>query len=237
MKRFYKEVGVDHAPEGFRILLDGKPIKTPGRRTLLLPTQALALAIAEEWRGQGEEIVPISMPMLRMANTTLDGVSQTRDAVIAAIMRFGEHELLCYRAQSPAELALLQAAEWAPMLEWVHARYGVRLLISTGVVHVQQPPETLARLGEVVAAYDDFALAALHVMASITASLVLARAWLKMPSMRRRLFNCRGLTRLIRPGFGAKTPRPQRGPGRWPGRWMWLRLFWLLVGLDGSAGS
>lgn len=174
MKRFYKEVGVDHAPEGFRILLDGKPIKTPGRRTLLLPTQALALAIAEEWRGQGEEIVPISMPMLRMANTTLDGVSQTRDAVIAAIMRFGEHELLCYRAQSPAELALLQAAEWAPMLEWVHARYGVRLLISTGVVHVQQPPETLARLGEVVAAYDDFALAALHVMASITASLVLA---------------------------------------------------------------
>ena len=173
MKRFYKEVGVDHAPGGFRILLDGKPIKTPGRRTLLLPTQALALAIAGEWRGQREEIVPISMPMLRMANTALDGVSQTRDAVIAAILRFGEHELLCYRAQSPAELALLQAAEWAPMLEWVHARYGVRLLISNGVVHVQQPPETLARLGEAVAAYDDFALAALHVMASITASLVL----------------------------------------------------------------
>ncbi len=176
MKRFYEEVGVDHAPEGFRILLDGKPVKTPGRRTLLLPTQALALAIADEWRAQGEEIVPISMPMLRMANTALDGISHTRDAVIAAILRFGQHELLCYRAQSPAELAALQAAEWRPMLEWVHSHFGVRLLTSTGVIHVQQPPETLARLGEAVAAHDDFALAALHVAASITASLVLALA-------------------------------------------------------------
>jgi chaperone required for assembly of F1-ATPase len=176
MKRFYKDAGMDHPPEGFRILLDGKPVKTPGRRTLLLPTQALALAIVEEWRGQGEEIIPISMPMLRMANTVLDGVSQSRDAVIAAILRFGEHELLCYRAQSPAELALLQAAEWAPMLEWVYSHYGVRFLTSAGVVHVEQPPAILARLGEAVAAYDDFALAALHVTASITGSLVLALA-------------------------------------------------------------
>lgn len=176
MKRFYKEVGADHAPEGFRILLDGKPVKTPGRRTLLLPTRALALAIAEEWRAQGEEIVPISMPMLRMANTALDGVSQTRNAVIAAILRFGQHELLCYRAQSPAELAALQAAEWTPMLEWIHSQYGVRLLTSTGVIHVQQPTETLARLGEAVGAHDDFALAALHVASSITGSLVLALA-------------------------------------------------------------
>jgi chaperone required for assembly of F1-ATPase len=176
MKRFYKSVGVDHAPECFRILLDGEPVETPGRRTLLLPTQALALAIAEEWHGQGEEIIPISMPMLRMANTALDGVSQTRDAVIAAILRFGEYELLCYRAESPAELAALQAAEWAPLLEWVYAHYGVRLLTSSGVAYIEQPPETLTRLGAAVAAYDDFALAALHVTASITGSLVLALA-------------------------------------------------------------
>lgn len=176
MKRFYKEVGVDHTPEGYRILLDGKPVKTPGRRNLLLPTQALALAIAEEWRAQDDAIVPISMPMLRMANTTLDGISQTRDAVIAAILRFGEHELLCYRAESPAELAALQAAEWTPMLEWVHSRHDVRLLTSTGVVHFEQPPATLARLADAIASHDDFALAALHVTASITGSLVLALA-------------------------------------------------------------
>jgi chaperone required for assembly of F1-ATPase len=176
MKRFYKDAGVDETPQGYRVLLDGKPIKTPGRRELLLPTQALALAIADEWRIQGDEIVPISMPMLRMANTVLDGVSQTREAVIAAILRFGEHELICYPAPSPVELAALQAAEWAPMLEWVYSRYGVRLLASTGVVPVEQPPEALARLGEAVAIHDDFALAALHVTASITGSLVLALA-------------------------------------------------------------
>jgi chaperone required for assembly of F1-ATPase len=176
MKRFYKEVGVDHTPEGFRILLDGQPVKTPGRRNLSLPTQALARAIAEEWRSQGAEIIPTSMPMLRMANTVLDGIRQTRDAVTAAILRFGEHELLCYRAQSPTELVSLQSAQWDPMLEWVSAHYGVRLLTGSGVVHVQQPPDTMARLGEAVAAHDDFALAALHVTASITGSLVLALA-------------------------------------------------------------
>lgn len=176
MKRFYKMVGVDHTPEGFRILLDGKPVATPGRRTLLLPTQALALVIAEEWRAQGEDIKPVSMPMLRMANTTQDGIGATRDAVIAAILRFGEHDLLCYRAQSPAELALLQAAEWDPMLEWVYSRHGVRLATTIGVVHFEQPPEALARLREAVAAHSDYGLAALHVVASITSSLVLALA-------------------------------------------------------------
>src|SRR5262249_27484651 len=141
-----------------------------------LPTKSLAMAIAEEWRVQGEKIDPVSMPMLRMANTALDGIRQTRDAVIAAISRFGENELLCYRADSPAELAALQAAEWTPMLDWAQAHYGVRFLLGNGIVHVEQKPETLVLLGEVLAGYDDFALAALHVFASITGSLVLALA-------------------------------------------------------------
>lgn len=176
MKRFYKSVAVDPTPEGFRIFLDGKPVITPGRDALLLPTQAMADTIAEEWRLQGEEIIPVSMPMLRLANTTLDGVSKTREAVVAAILRFGEHDLICYRAEGPAALAARQQQAWDPMLDWVASRFGVSLTAATGLGHIAQPAETMARLGQAIAAYDDFALASLHVMASITGSLVLALA-------------------------------------------------------------
>jgi chaperone required for assembly of F1-ATPase len=176
VKRFYKEVSVASSPDGFRVLLDGKPVKTPGRNTLLLPTPALAEAVAQEWRAQDEKIVPASMPMLRLANTTLDGVAQTRPAVIAAILRFGEHELICYRASTPAELAARQLEAWTPMLDWAASRYGARLKTGAGLAPIAQPPEALARLKEAIAARDDFALTALHVMASITGSLVLALA-------------------------------------------------------------
>jgi chaperone required for assembly of F1-ATPase len=176
MKRFYKTVSVAQSQDGYRILLDGKPVQTPGQGRLLLPTRALAEAIAQEWRAQGEKIVSAAMPMLRLANTALDGVAQTREAVIAAILRFGEHDLICYRASAPAELAARQLEAWTPLLDWAASRYGARLEAGAGMAHIAQPPEALDRLREAVAARDDFALAALHVMASITASLVLALA-------------------------------------------------------------
>ena len=108
MKRFYKDVSVGVAEDGFRILLDGRPVKTPAKNMLALPTRALAEAVADEWRGQGEEIAPAAMPFLRLANTVIDGVVGNRDGVIDAILRFGENDLLCYRAAQPADLAALQ---------------------------------------------------------------------------------------------------------------------------------
>jgi chaperone required for assembly of F1-ATPase len=176
MKRFYRDVTVEETPQGFRILLDGKPVRTPGRNLLLLPSRALAEAIAGEWRAQGETIEPVSMPMLRLANTALDGIGKTRNEVIAAMLRFGEHDLICYRAADPAALAARQMDAWTPMLDWAAARHGARLAAGAGLVHIPQPPEALARLSQAVAARDDFSLAALHVMASITGSLVLALA-------------------------------------------------------------
>ena len=176
MKRFYKIVAAEQTPEGIRILLDGKPVQTPGRHALLLPTQALAEAIAAEWRAQGDKIDPVTMPMLRLANTVLDGVKTNRAEVIAAITRFGAHDLLCYRAEAPASLATRQAEEWDAMLDWAAERYGARLSVTSGVGHVAQPPEALGALEHAVAAPDDFALAGLHVIASITGSLVLALA-------------------------------------------------------------
>ena len=175
MKRFYKDVSVDAAPQGFRILLDGKPVLTPGRGMLLLPTKVLAEAVAGEWRAQGEKILPAAMPMLRLANTVLDGVAKKRDDVIAAILRFGEHDLLCYRAEDE-KLGQRQTAQWDPVLDWAATHFDARLSTIAGVTHIAQPPEALARLKQAIAAQDDFALGALHVLASITGSLLLGLA-------------------------------------------------------------
>jgi len=176
MKRFYKDVAVDRTAEGWRILLDGKPVKTPGRNDLLLPQARLADVIAGEWRAQADEVAPVSMPMLRLANTVIDGVTPNRESVIAAILRFGEHDAICHRATWPAELVARQGEAWTPMLEWAASRHGARLETIVGFGEITQPPGTLDKLRGAVAAYDDFALAALHVMASITGSLVLALA-------------------------------------------------------------
>lgn len=175
MKRFYKDAAVEKGEDGFRVLLDGKPVRTPGGAMLALPSAALAENIAAEWRGQGDEVVPTAMPMLRLANTVQDGVATNRDAVIDAILRFGEHELLCYRAEDPV-LAARQASLWTPMLDWVSDTLGVTLKIGTGVMHVEQAPDTLAKLRAAIAAHDAYALAALHVIASITGSLILGLA-------------------------------------------------------------
>ena len=174
MKRFYESVGTENGETGFHVLLDGKKVRTPARHVLTLPTAALAEAIAEEWCAQGDEIVPTSMPLLRLANTAQDGIGPARADVIAAILRFGENDLLCYRGEG--ELKRRQAEAWDPMLAWAADSFGARLHVTEGVGHIAQPPEALAALERAIAAHDDYALAALHVFASITGSLVLGLA-------------------------------------------------------------
>jgi chaperone required for assembly of F1-ATPase len=143
---------------------------------LCLPTQKLAEAIAAEWRAQTDEIVPTAMPLLRLANTAIDGIAANREATIAAILRFGDNDLLCYRAREPQALAARQAQGWDPVLAWAQTRLGAPLAVAADVTHIDQPPETLAALAAAVAAHDDFALAGLHMIASVTGSLVLALA-------------------------------------------------------------
>ena len=175
MKRFYNEVTVEETADGFRFLLDGKPVQTPARRPLLLPTRALAEAIAEEWRNQDDEMRPADMPLTRFVNTVLDGIQDARSEMIDAVLRFGENDLLSYRAETPVELAARQL-DWNVFLDWAADRYDARLATTPGIGHVDQSPETLAALGRAVEARDAFELAALHVLASITGSLVLGLA-------------------------------------------------------------
>lgn len=176
MKRFYKDVSVGSGEGGFAVLLDGRPVRTPGGNVLALPTEKLAAAIAAEWRAQGEEIVPTAMPLLRLANTVIDGVAARRADVTDAVMRFAQNDLLCYRAHQPPDLVARQSLGWDPWLDWVRRRHDANLTVATGLTHVDQTDDALAALRKAVDELDPFALGALHVIASITGSLVLALA-------------------------------------------------------------
>ena len=176
MKRFYKDVSVAPTGSGFAVLLDGKPVKTPARGSLILPTETLALVIAQEWRNQDGDVIAATMPLLRLANTVIDGVAKNRADVIAAILRFGENDLLCYRAHQPPDLARRQREAWDPLLDWVRQRHGARMRIAAGLGHVDQTPDALAALREPLEGFDAFTLGGVHVIASITGSLVLALA-------------------------------------------------------------
>ena len=176
MKRFYKGVSVGPAENGFTVLLDGKPVRTPGRNLLVLPTETLAAAIAEEWQAQDDEVVATTMPLLRLANTVVDGVAANRAGVIGTILRFGENDLICYRAHQPPELARRQAEGWDPLLDWAAREHGANMRVAQGLTHVDQRPEALAGLRQALEMRDAFSLGALHVIASITGSAVLALA-------------------------------------------------------------
>ncbi|MEJ1969526.1 MAG: ATP12 family protein [Rhizomicrobium sp.] len=172
MKRFYKTVAVggDNA-----ILLDGRTVKTPAGAPLAPPSRALAEAVADEWRRQGDKVVPASMPLTKLANTAIDQVPRHREALIKELTGFGGADLLSYRAEEGA-LAARQAAQWDELLDWANETLDAHLSVTTGLVHVPQPPETLAAFARVLAAQDDWTLSALQTLTTITGSLVLALA-------------------------------------------------------------
>ena len=173
MKRFWTEVSV--GPDRV-VSLDGRPVRTPGRVPLALPTDALADAVAAEWRSVGERVDPRAMPLTGLANAAIDRIAPDPAAFAAGLARYGASDLLCYRAAAPAELAARQAVAWDQVLDWARWRYDVRIEVATGVVPVAQPPATLQRLGDAVAALDAWTLAALSPVVTITGSLLLGLA-------------------------------------------------------------
>ncbi|WP_242147817.1 ATP12 family chaperone protein [Sphingomonas sp. BAUL-RG-20F-R05-02] len=173
MKRFWKDVSVD-AELGVR--LDGKPLRTPGRTPLLLPTRALADAVADEWRASGETVDPRGMPLTGLSNAAIDRIAPDPATFAAGLAAYAESDLLCYRADAPEELADRQRAAWDPLLDWARHRYDVHFEIVIGIMHRAQPLATLARLGEAVAARGPFELAALSPVVTIGGSLVAALA-------------------------------------------------------------
>jgi chaperone required for assembly of F1-ATPase len=176
VKRFYEKVSSGAAGEGFGIELDGKAVKTPAGQPLVLPTAALAEAVAGEWEAQGETIVPSSMPLTQLASTAIDRMKLTRGQVRDFIVDFGASDLLCYRGDEPSDLAELQAVRWQPWLDWSARKLGAPLAVASGVVPVEQAPASLAALRRRVESYDDWVLTALQSLAPCLGSLVLALA-------------------------------------------------------------
>lgn len=173
MKRFWTMVTLD---DDRVVQLDGKPVRTPGRVPLALPTIALGEAVADEWRAVEETINPLAMPLTGLANAAIDRVVPDRALFARGLAGYAESDLLCYRADAPDDLVALQRAAWDVLLDWARDRYDVSIEIATGIVHRPQSMATLARLGEAIAARDAFALAALSPIVTIGGSLIAALA-------------------------------------------------------------
>lgn len=175
-KRFYKTVSVAETADGYGVMLDGRAIKTPKRRALSVPTAALAEAVAAEWEAQGETIDPHTMPLTQLANTVIDGVADTADAVAASFAGFARADLLCYRAAYPESLARAQAEAWQPVLDWAEAALGARFRVTHEIAPIDQPEESIAAVGAICAVYDPWRLAAAHTLAGVFGSAILALA-------------------------------------------------------------
>lgn len=175
-KRFYKDVTVADEDGHAAILLDGKPVRTPGKAQLALPSRALAEAIAEEWRAQGKHIDPATMPLTKLANSAIDGVVGQADAVIDDILAHARSDHLCYRASGPEKLLAAQGQHWDPVIAWAKEVLGAPFNLTEGVVHVAQPDASIEALKGEVEKLDAFGLAAVHVMTTLTGSALLALA-------------------------------------------------------------
>lgn len=175
-KRFWKEASIAADDNGFRIELDGRPVRTPAKTLVVVPTRAMAAEIAAEWDAQVEQINPESMPMTRSANAALDKVSKQFDEVAAMLSAYGGSDLLCYRADHPEKLVERQAKSWDPLLDWLHGRFGVRLALQAGVMPVAQDENGQRILHERVAQFTPFEMAAFHDLVSLSGSLVIALA-------------------------------------------------------------
>ena len=173
VKRFYKAA---HATAEGAIALDGRPVRTPGRQALAVPSAALAEAIAAEWNGQSEQIDPRSMPLTGLANAAIDRIGADPNAFARSLAVYGESDLLCYRAEAPARLVERQAVAWDPLLAWARRRYDIDFEVTSGIVHRPQSSFTVERLASAVHACNPFELAGLSPLVTVSGSLVIALA-------------------------------------------------------------
>ncbi len=175
MKRFYTAATVT-GDGPFGVALDGRPLRTPGRLGLALPSLALARAIAGEWNAQGDAIVPRSMPLTGLANAAIERIADERERFADGLAGFAESELLAYRAERPSALVARQTAAWDPLLAWARQRYDVDFVSITGIMHQPQPAATLARIRAAYRGFDAFQLAALNPIVTICGSAVIGLA-------------------------------------------------------------
>jgi chaperone required for assembly of F1-ATPase len=179
MKRIYKQASAAPAEGGHTVVLDGRRLKTPAKRDLVLPSAALAAAIVAEWEAQGDEVRPATMPLYRLANAAIDRVLPQRQEIVDAVAAYAGTDLVCYRALQPPALAARQHQLWQPLIDWAVLRYDAPLAVTAGVIPRRQSPATLKAFAAAVAAQDEFTLSALHSATAALGSLVISLALLE----------------------------------------------------------
>jgi chaperone required for assembly of F1-ATPase len=179
VKRFWKDVSVERDGRGWAITLDQRPVRTPARAPLIAPTEALANAIAEEWRSVGDQIDPRAMPLTGLANAAIDRVTGERQAFAGGVATYAQADLACYRSDWPPDLVERQREAWDPLLSWARRRYDVDFVTTSGLMHVPQPQATIEQLAHAVEALDPFRLTGLSPLVTIGGSLVAGLAVLE----------------------------------------------------------
>jgi chaperone required for assembly of F1-ATPase len=178
--RFYREATAGEGPDGFAVLLDGRPVRTPARRPLAAPVRALAEALAAEWQAQTDKVDPAAMPLTRLANSIIDGVAPSPGPVAAEIENYLGSDLLFYRAPGPPGLVESHKRHWDPVVEWAREALGARFVLAEGVLHVAQPQASIAVAVAAIPAGTDvkqsWRLGALNVVTTLTGSALLALA-------------------------------------------------------------
>ncbi len=193
MKRFYEDVAVEEAEGGFRVALDGRPIRTVGGAAQVVPTRALAEALADEWRGQGDAIDLKGFALRDLADFAIDRVTPDPAVALARLLPYADTDTLCYRADPDEPLYRRQHQLWEPLVQAMEARHGVRLERVSGIVHRPQPAETRAKLGTALGRLDPFTLAALETLTQLAASLTIGLLALEQDADPESLFaasNC-----------------------------------------------
>ena len=180
MKRFWTSAEAVSDEAGWSVQLDGKPVRIPGGALLRLPTAPLARAVAAEWqaagRGEKAEMSYEDLPLTRLAGTAQDRVAPDPGPVVLEIARYGQSDLLCYRAEAPQGLVQRQHGQWQPWLDWAARELGAALLITSGIIHVTQPEAALSAITLAVARQDPYRLAALGILVPSYGSAVLGLA-------------------------------------------------------------
>jgi len=175
-KRFWKDATVEEVTGGFTVRLDGRGVKTPAKAELVVPTQAMAQASADEWQAQDETIDPGTMPVTRSVNAAIDKVAVQFTEVADMLAAYGDSDLTCYRAASPAGLVARQNEAWDPLLDWAGETFQARLIPVEGVMHAPQREESLRRLAAPLYEMSNFELTAMHDLISLSGSLIIGLA-------------------------------------------------------------
>jgi chaperone required for assembly of F1-ATPase len=178
MKKFYKTVSLGEKEEnGYGLFLDGKPVRTPAKQNFVIPSLDLANIIVTEWANQGDEILPLTMPISQITMTLIDRVVPHRKILEDEILGYINTDLICYRTDEPEQYRLAQEKQWNPFVTWFQKKTGLTLQVTTGLSPLTQSPEIHQSIKNRITALADNQFMAVYLATLGTGSIILGLAF------------------------------------------------------------